>query len=151
MGKLEKSLNDTIEEILKIAPKTTVAKIATMLGVSRRSISRTKAWVSRGHTGERKKKGEHKKPGTPVTRNLKKGLQGQAKFIGAVVRNTLKEYHDKHLSDKEMKDVLDAIYTALYSFNYYKESDSADEFIKSHSLQVQEIEEEIKLLAGFEE
>lgn len=47
MGKLEKSLNETVEDILKIAPRTTVAKIARLLGVNRRSIYRTKAWMSR--------------------------------------------------------------------------------------------------------
>ena len=59
MGKLEKSLNETIEEILQIAPKTTVAKIATMLGVSRRAVSRTTAWKNRvkGQGIRKKKKG----------------------------------------------------------------------------------------------
>jgi len=57
MGKLEKSLNDTVEEILKIAPEMTVAKIASMLGVNRRSINRTDAWENRKKVrGWRKKK-----------------------------------------------------------------------------------------------
>jgi len=47
MGQLEKSLNDTVEDILKIAPEMTVAKIASMLGVNRRSINRTDAWGNR--------------------------------------------------------------------------------------------------------
>ena len=152
MGKLEKSLNDTIEEILTIAPKTTVAKIATMLGVSRRSITRTRAWGNRVKgQGSRKKVRGDRKPDAPVTKNLKKGLQGQAKFIGVVVRNTLKEYHDKHLTDVEMKDVLDAIYTALYSVNHYKKSSSTENFIRIHSPHVEEIEGEVELLEEFEE
>ena len=55
MGKLEKSLNETVEDILKIAPKTTVAKIATLLGVNRRSVYRTKAWTSRKNLKRGKK------------------------------------------------------------------------------------------------
>ena len=43
MAKLEKSLNETVEDILKISPKTTVAEIASMLGVNSRSINRTDA------------------------------------------------------------------------------------------------------------
>ena len=42
MGKLEKSLNDTIEDILKIDPKITMAKIARMLGVNVRFVGRTR-------------------------------------------------------------------------------------------------------------
>ena len=47
MGKLEKSLNDTVEEILGISPKMTVAKIAKLIEVNPRSIYRTKAWKGR--------------------------------------------------------------------------------------------------------
>ena len=66
------------------------------------------------------------------------------------VHNTLKEFHDNDLSDAEMKDVIDTIYTALYSSHFYKESDSADDFIRVHSSQAQEIEGEVELLEGFE-
>ena len=38
MGKLEKSLNDTVEEILGISPKMTVAKIAKLVEVNPRTI-----------------------------------------------------------------------------------------------------------------
>ena len=56
MGKLEKSLNETVEEILKISPKITVAKVASMLGVNSRSINRTDAWKNREKfTGRRKR------------------------------------------------------------------------------------------------
>ena len=56
MAQLEKSLNETVEDILKIAPESTVAKIASMLGVNRRSINRTDAWGNREKFGDRKKK-----------------------------------------------------------------------------------------------
>ena len=107
MAKLEKSLNDTVEDILKIDPKITMAKVVSMLGVNSRSITRTKAWGNRVKAGGRKKSDGNKKSDTSVDRNLKKGLQGQAKFIGVVVQNTLEEYHDKPLSGKEIKDVID--------------------------------------------
>ena len=149
MGKLEKSLNETIEDILKIAPKTTVAKIATMLGVSRRAVTRCNAWKNRVKVGGRKSVRVSRKPDTPVDRNLKKGLQEQAKFIGVVVCNTLKEYHNKEISEAEMKDVLDAIYTALYSVNHYKEP-GTEEFIRIHSPHVEEIEGDAEFLEGFE-
>ena len=67
-----------------------------------------------------------------------------------VVQNTLRGHHSKHLSDKEIIDVIDAIYTTLYSVNYYKESSKAEEFLRLHVKQVQEIEGEVGLLAGFE-
>ena len=79
-------------------------------------------------------------PDTPVDKTLQEGLKEQAKLIAVAVHNALKEYHSKHLSDKEIKDVIDAIYTALYSVNYYKESSEAEEFIRFHAKQVQGIE-----------
>jgi len=56
MGKLEKTLNETVEEILKISPKITVAKIVSMLGVNSRSVNRTDAWKNREKFGGRRKK-----------------------------------------------------------------------------------------------
>ena len=58
-------------------------------------------------------------PDTPVDKTLQEGLKEQAMLIAVVVQNTLREYHSKHLSDQAIKDVIDAIYTALYSVNYY--------------------------------
>jgi len=77
-------------------------------------------------------------------------LQEQAKIIGLVVRNVLQECHSKHLSKHQIKDVIDAIYTALYSVNYYKESSCAEEFLKFHVNQLQEIEGEVGFLKDFE-
>jgi len=88
-------------------------------------------------------------PDTPVDKTLQEGLKEQAKLIAVAVHNTLKEYHSKHLSDKEIKDVIDAIYTALYSVNYYKESSEAAEFLRFHAKQIQEIKGEVGLLEGF--
>jgi len=45
---------------------------------------------------------------------------------------------------------IDAIYTALYSGNYYKQSSSAVEFIRFHAKQVQGIEGEVEFLEEFE-
>jgi len=87
---------------------------------------------------------------TPVDKTLQKGLKEQSKLIAVVVHNTLMEYHSKQLSDKEMKDVIEAIYTALYSVNYYKESSEAEEFLRFHAKQVQKIKGEVGLLEGFE-
>jgi len=89
-------------------------------------------------------------PDTPVDKTLQEGLKEQAKLIAVVVQNTLRGYHSNHLSDKEIKDVIDAIYTALYSVNYYKESNRAEGFLGFHAKQVQEIKGEVALLEGFE-
>jgi len=89
-------------------------------------------------------------PDTPVDKNLQEGLKEQAKLIAVVVQNILREYHSKHLSDQAIKDVIDAIYTALYSVNYYKESSCAAEFIRFYAKQVQEIEGEVEFLEDFE-
>jgi len=58
MDQTEKSLNEIIEEILKVSPKITVAKIAKLSGVNPRSIYRTNAWKNRkkGRAGGKKKK-----------------------------------------------------------------------------------------------
>ena len=88
--------------------------------------------------------------GTPVDRTLKEGFQGQAKIIGLVVRNVLKEYYSQNISKNQMKDVVDAIFTALHSINYYKESSSAEEFLRFHVNQIQEIEDEVEFLEDFE-
>jgi len=89
-------------------------------------------------------------PDTPVDKTLQEGLKEQSKLIAVVVQNTLRGHHNKHLSDKEIIDVIDAIYTAFYSVHYYKESSSAVEFLRSHAEQVQEIEGEVGFLDEFE-
>ena len=89
-------------------------------------------------------------PDTPVDKTLQEGLKEQSKLIAVVVQDTLQEYHSKHLSDKEMKDIIDAVYTAFYSVHYYKESSSAVEFLRSHAEQVQEMKGKVGLLEGFE-
>ena len=63
---------------------------------------------------------------TPIDQELKEGMQFHAKYAAIVVRNAMEEFHCKHLSDEQMEElnpiIRNAIYTALCSSTYYKDS-----------------------------
>ena len=54
-------------------------------------------------------------------------LKSVTKFISAVIRNNIEDFHVKHLSDEQMKElnplIRDAVYTSLY---YISESQKGD-------------------------
>src|SRR5687767_7876176 len=63
---------------------------------------------------------------------LSEETQHYAKYIAIVVRNAMEDYHVKHLSDEQMKElnpiIRNAIATALHAFNHYEQSPAARRF-----------------------
>ena len=92
---------------------------------------------------------------TPIDIKLREGLKTYANYIAMVIHNTVEDFKSKNPSDEQMEQldstIVNAIYTALYSFEYYKCSDSAREFLDHHLSQVPGTWEEPEFLEGFEE
>ena len=63
---------------------------------------------------------------SPVDKEIQNYLKFQSKYISIVIRNAMEDFHSKHLSDAQMKElnplIRNAVYTALYSMRYYQES-----------------------------
>ncbi len=89
---------------------------------------------------------------TPVDKKIQEGMKSQSKFISIVIRNAIEEFHSKHLSDEQMKElnplIRNAVYTALYSMQYYKDSARAKEFVDSQVEMIPKYWEEPELLGG---
>lgn len=53
-----------------------------------------------------------------------------------VVRNAMEDFHTKHLSDEQMRElnpiIRNAIYTASYAFDNMHHSDKAEQYIMYH-------------------
>ena len=81
---------------------------------------------------------------------IKQELKDQAKYIAIVVRNSMEDFHCEHLNDKQMKElnpiIRNAIYTALYSMVFNKDSDKADRFLKYHNSMIPNYWEDPELL-----
>lgn len=71
-----------------------------------------------------------------IDRELKTRMQFQAKYIAIVVRNAMEEFHSKYLSDEQMRElnpiIRNAVYTALYTNRYYKDSINIRAFVDQH-------------------
>jgi len=54
-------------------------------------------------------------------------------YIASVVRNAMEDFHCRHLSDEQMRElnpiIRDAIYTALYAYENYNRSVAAQSFV----------------------
>lgn len=59
--------------------------------------------------------------------------QELAMYLASVVRNTMEDFHCRHLSDEQMKElnsiIRNAIYTALYARENYGRSVAAQSFV----------------------
>ena len=92
---------------------------------------------------------------SPIDEELKNGMKCQAKFIAIVVRNAMEGFHCKYLSDEQMKElnpiIRNAIYTALYTIQYYKDSANIGAFVDQHVAMLPAYWEEPDLLVGFKE
>lgn len=68
---------------------------------------------------------------------LEVGRKGFATFIAMVVRNAMEDFHTKHLSDEQMKElnpiIRNAIYTAMYAFENKDEQVKARRFFEYHN------------------
>jgi hypothetical protein len=59
--------------------------------------------------------------------------QALAMYLASVVRNAMEDFHCRHLSDEQMKElnpiIRNAIYTALYARENYNRSVAAQNFV----------------------
>ena len=85
---------------------------------------------------------------TPVDEKLKTGLKVQAKLISIAIQYSLVEANHKPIPNERIKSLADVIYTSLYSFSYYKQSDSAKEFFDFHANELDFYDWEAELLEG---
>ncbi len=92
---------------------------------------------------------------TPIDIKLREGLKTYANYIAMVIHNTVEDFQSKNPSDEQMKrldsTIVNAIYTALYAFEYYKCSDNAREFVEYNLSKIPQSWEEPEFLEGFEE
>jgi len=82
-----------------------------------------------------------------------KGMQLFAKYVAIVVRNAMEGFHQKHLSDQQMKElnpiIRNAVYTAIYTREASDKSDKARVFVKYHLASIPDYWEEPEFLEGF--
>ena len=68
-----------------------------------------------------------------VDKKIQEGMKYQSKYISIVIRNAMEDFHTKHLSDAQMKElnpvIRNAVYTALYTMQYLEKSDKAKAFL----------------------
>ena len=78
-----------------------------------------------------------------------------SKYIAMVVRNAMEDFHCKHLSDAQMKElnpiIRNAIYTAIYAHQAIGKSEMSESFVEFHLLSTPKYWEEPELLKGFKE
>jgi ribonuclease HIII len=81
------------------------------------------------------------------------GMKDYAKYIAIVVRNAMEDFHCKHLTDEQMKElnpiIRNAIYTAIYTYETHKQSDLSKHFVDYHFMSIPKYWEEPELLKGF--
>lgn len=90
----------------------------------------------------------------PDSKMIIEELKDQSKYIAIVVRNSLEDFHCKHLTDKQMKElnpiIRNAIYTALYTMAFSKDSDKAKEFMRYQYSMISDYWETPELLGNLE-
>jgi len=84
-----------------------------------------------------------------------KTSQQMAMFLAMVVRNAMEDFHHKHLSDEQMKElnpiIRNAICTGLHAIRYYDKSEGARSFVDFHTISIPKYWEQPELLADFVE
>jgi hypothetical protein len=82
-----------------------------------------------------------------------KQTQETAMYIASVVRNAMEDFHCRHLSDEQMKElnpiIRDAICTALFAYENYNRSIAAQNFVDFNILRIPGYWEKPKLTASF--
>lgn len=80
-------------------------------------------------------------------------MKAFSKYIAMVVRNAMEDFHCKHLSDEQMKElnpiIRNAIYTAIYAYEAIGKSEMSKDFVEYHLLSIPKYWEEPELLKGF--
>ena len=89
---------------------------------------------------------------SPVDKEIQDGLKFQSKYISIVIRNAMEDFHTKHLSDEQMKElnplIRNAVYTALYAMQYCKDSLRMRAFVGSQVEMIPSYWEEPELIAN---
>jgi len=84
---------------------------------------------------------------------LSKQTQERAMYIASVVRNAMEDFHSRHLSDEQMKElnpiIRDAICTALFAEENYDRSIAAQNFVDFNIRLIPGYWENPKLTASF--
>jgi hypothetical protein len=82
-----------------------------------------------------------------------KQMQTTAMYIASVVRNAMEDFHCRHLSDEQMKElnpiIRDAICTALFAQENYHRSIAAQNFVDFNIRLIPGYWEKPKLTANF--
>lgn len=83
------------------------------------------------------------------------GMKTFAKYIAIVVRKAMEDFHWKHLSDMQMKElnpiIRNAIYSAIYAYETQKHSGLSMQFVDYHFMSIPKFWEEPELLGGLRE
>ena len=84
---------------------------------------------------------------------LSEESQQLAKYIAMVVRNAIEDFHCRHLTDDQMRElnplVRNAVATAMHAFDHYERSDAAKEFVDYHFRSIPKYWEPAALLEGY--
>jgi len=82
-----------------------------------------------------------------------KNSQEIAMFLAMVMRNAIEDFHHRHLSDEQMKElnriVRNAIYTGLQALRHYARSDGARSFVNFQRMLIPKYWEQPELLTDF--
>ena len=76
-----------------------------------------------------------------------------ARYIAMVIRNAIEDFHCRHLTDDQMRElnplVRNAVATAMHAFDHYERSSAAMEFVDYHFRSIPKYWEPAKLLEGY--
>ena len=90
---------------------------------------------------------------SPVDKTIQEGLKFQSKYIAIVIRNAMEDFHSKHLSDEQMKElnpiIRNAIYTAIYTQENHQRSNSSKSFMDFHRMSIPKYWKGPELLEAF--
>ena len=89
---------------------------------------------------------------SPVDQKIQKALKYHSKYISIVIRNAMEDFHTEHLSDAQMKElnplIRNAVYTALYTIQYFEKSDRAKAFLNHQASMIPDYWEDPELVGG---
>ena len=81
--------------------------------------------------------------------------QQLASYIAMVIRNAMEDFHCRHLTDDQMKElnpiVRNAVCTALHAFNNCEKADAAARFVAFNFRMIPDYWEQPELLADYVE
>jgi len=87
---------------------------------------------------------------SPLDKQLQEHMKDLTKTISIVIRNAMEDFHTKHLTDAQMKElnpiIRNAVYTTLYAGEYQGQSSRAKRFLEYHASCIPGYWEEPELL-----